>query len=284
MSIKKNKNQLIISILVGIAIFAITYQFVVKQHEENLKQKAEIEKLKSGAGVNYSVDENTTIYVVAKKDIPKDYIITSDDVEMKDLGMKTKGVYTDAKLVIGASTSKEIKAGFPVLKSSLNDIKSTANEPKPGFRAIAVTMPKNSLAPFIEDGAFVDIYTTNNLIQISNVQILKVADAGNKANKLILLEIKDEDVPSFIVSLSGGKTSELLVFAQRNNQEKGEYSFSYAPSYDFSNENFDSNIKNVSQTTEEPAVYTQTVKHTPKKGMETVELIQGNTKQTLDFE
>jgi len=73
MSIKKNKNQLIISILVGIAIFAVTYQFVIKQHEENLKQKAEIERLKSGIGVNYAANENTTIYVVAKKDIPKNH-------------------------------------------------------------------------------------------------------------------------------------------------------------------------------------------------------------------
>ena len=83
MSIKKNKNQLIISILVGLAIFAITYQFVIRQHEELMAQKEEIQKLKKGIGVEAAqVDENTTVYVVAKKDIEKDHTITIDDVEM----------------------------------------------------------------------------------------------------------------------------------------------------------------------------------------------------------
>ena len=46
----------------------------------------------------------------------------------------------------------------------------------------------------------------------------------------------------------------------------------------------DENIKDVNYAMEEPAVYTQTTKPASKKRVETVELIQGNTKQTLDFE
>ena len=285
MSIKKNKNQLIISILVGIAIFAVTYQFVIRQHQENLRQKEEIAKLKSGIGVNYIAnDENSTIYVVAKVDIPKDHTITNDDVELKDLGMKTKGVFSDLKTVVGATTTKEIEAGKPVAKNSLNVLLSEAgssDEPRPGYRAIAATISSNRIAPFIEDGAYIDIYTANNTIQATNVKILKILDSSGKSNKLILFEIKEEDVGPFIYGMNEDK----LIPVQKNKKDKTEYSFAYDPfkysSYTVSNEDIDGSFAPSSDIPQDGGNYYVPVSSTNKA--ESVEVIQGSKKETLDF-
>ena len=60
MSIKKNKNQLIISILVGLAIFIITYLFVVEQYEKTVKQEETIKKLTQSAEAYAMNPESTT--------------------------------------------------------------------------------------------------------------------------------------------------------------------------------------------------------------------------------
>ncbi len=282
MSIKKNKNQLIISILVGLAIFAITYQFVIRQHEELVAQKEEIQKLKKGIGVETSqADENTTIYVVAKKDIEKDHTITVDDVEMKDLGMKANGAFTSIQNIIGVTTSKEIKAGRPITSSAVISPKNNKDEPEPGFRAVTATVAANRMAPFIEDGVYLDIYTANNTIQATNIRVIKVLDSGSKSNKLVMFEIKEEDVSPFIY----GMTTDKLIPVQRNKTDKSEYSFAYDPfkysSYTISNEDLDESLEaSVSEPVEENYVPVSNRKMT--RG-QTVEVIRGNVKQTLDF-
>lgn len=282
MSIKKNKNQLIISILVGLAIFAITYQFVIRQHEELVAQKEEIQKLKKGIGVETSqADENTTIYVVAKKDIAKDHTITVDDVEMKDLGMKANGAFTSIQNIIGVTTSKEIKAGRPITSSAVISPKNNKDEPEPGFRAVTATVAANRMAPFIEDGVYLDIYTANNTIQATNIRVIKVLDSGSKSNKLVMFEIKEEDVSPFIY----GMTTDKLIPVQRNKTDKSEYSFAYDPfkysSYTISSEDLNENLEtSVSEPVEENYVPVSNRKMT--RG-QTVEVIRGNVKQTLDF-
>lgn len=282
MSIKKNKNQLIISILVGLAIFAITYQFVIRQHEELVAQKEEIQKLKKGIGVETSQDdENTTIYVVAKKDIEKNHTITVDDVEMKDLGMKANGAFTSIQNIIGVTTSKEIKAGRPITSSAVISPKNNKDEPEPGFRAVTATVAANRMAPFIEDGVYLDIYTANNTIQATNIRVIKVLDSGSKSNKLVMFEIKEEDVSPFIY----GMTTDKLIPVQRNKTDKSEYSFAYDPfkysSYTISNEDLDESLEaSVSEPVEENYVPVSNRKMT--RG-QTVEVIRGNVKQTLDF-
>jgi len=282
MSIKKNKNQLIISILVGLAIFAITYQFVIRQHEELVAQKEEIQKLKKGIGVETSqADENTTIYVVAKKDIEKDHTITVDDVEMKDLGMKANGAFTSIQNIIGVTTSKEIKAGRPITSSAVISPKNNKDEPEPGFRAVTATVAANRMAPFIEDGVYLDIYTANNTIQATNIRVIKVLDSGSKSNKLVMFEIKEEDVSPFIY----GMTTDKLIPVQRNKTDKSEYSFAYDPfkysSYTISNEDLDESLEaSVSEPVEENYVPVSNRKMT--RG-QSVEVIRGNVKQTLDF-
>ncbi len=282
MSIKKNKNQLIISILVGLAIFAITYQFVIRQHEELVAQKEEIQKLKKGIGVETSqADENTTIYVVAKKDIEKDHTITVDDVEMKDLGMKANGAFTSIQNIIGVTTSKEIKAGRPITSSAVISPKNNKDEPEPGFRAVTATVAANRMAPFIEDGVYLDIYTANNTIQATNIRVIKVLDSGSKSNKLVMFEIKEEDVSPFIY----GMTTDKLIPVQRNKSDKSEYSFAYDPfkysSYTISSEDLNENLEtSVSEPVEENYVPVSNRKMT--RG-QSVEVIRGNVKQTLDF-
>lgn len=281
MSIKKNKNQLIISILVGIAIFAVTYQFVIRLHEENTKQKIEIEKLKNGIGVNPAgANENNTIYVVAKNDLPKGHIISSGDIELKDIKMKMSGTFKDTNDLIGVKVTKDITAGNPVPKGSVHISVNAVDEPKEGFRAVPATVQASRIAPFIEDGVYLDIYTVDNTIQATNVRVLRVLDASNKANKLIIFEIKEEDVGPFIY----GMTKDKLIPVQKNKNDGREYSFAYDPfkysSYTISNEELNEEIK--AMETPPPSENFVPVNNTRKRG-QTVEVIQGNVKQTLDF-
>jgi len=275
MSIKKNKNQLIISILVGLAIFIITYQFVIKQHQENLAQKEEIEKLKSGIGVEAVIPENSTIYVVAKKDIPKDYVITTDDIEMKDLGMKINGACNNKKVALGAKTTAAISMGRPVITKDIVVKKDStaADEPRPGYRAVAATIAANKIPPFVKDNVNLDVYTANDTFRATNIRVLKVSDTGNKSNKLVIFEIKEEDVGAFILGMSADK----LIPVQKNSNDKTAYSFSF-DSFQYPTDIIEPEYR------EEPskASYTVPVSNVQKKG-ETVELIQGNNVKTLDF-
>lgn len=289
MSIKKNKNQLIISVLVGLAIFIITYLFVVEQYEKNAKQEELIKKLIQSAETYAMNPENTTFYVVAKKDLPKDYVIKEEDIEMKYLEMKINGACTNSKLAIGAKTSAETKKGRPVILKDIavKENTSSGDEPKSGFRAVAATVAANKIPPFVKDNTYLDVYTAQSTFQASNVRVLKVADTTNKANKLIIFEIKEEDVGPFI----NGMTIDKLIPVQKNSNDETQYSFSYDPfkysSYVVTNEELEKEAK-TSETVNEPAneqVYTVPAVNTVsrQRNIETVEVIQGNIVKTVDF-
>lgn len=283
MSIKKNKNQLIISILVGLAIFIITYQFVIKQHQENVRQREEIEKLKNGIGVSIINPENTTVYVVAKKDIPKNYTITADDIETKDLGMKINGACSNKNIAIGAKTTAVITTGRPIILQDIipKEAPAESDEPKPGFRAVAATISANKIPPFVKDNIYLDVYTANETFKATNVRILKVSDTSNKSNKLVIFEIKEEDVGAFISGMSNDK----LIPVQKNSNEKAVYTFSFDPfkysSFTVSNEELENEFKSEPINTDN-SNYIVPVNNNRKK-IESVELIQGNVVKTLDF-
>ncbi len=284
MSIKKNKNQLIISILVGLAIFILSYLFIVGQYEENIKQKDYIKKITESAETYALNPDNTTFYVVAKRDLPKDYVLTADDIEMKYLEMKISGACTNSKLAIGAKTSNPTKKGSPVILKDITARENTTNadEPAEGFRAVAATVAVNKIPPFVKDNTYIDVYTAKGTFQAANIRVLKVADTSNKANKLILFEIKEEDVGPFI----NGMTNDKLIPVQKNSNDETEYAFSYDPfkysSYMVTNEDF-KNSEPLNAPDEPvytpPAVNTQPQRRT----VETVEVIQGNIVKTMDF-
>ena len=167
MSIKKNKNQLIISILVGLAIFIITYLFVVKKKKKTVKQEETIKKLTQSAEAYAMNPESTTFYVVAKKDLPKDHVITADDIEMKYLEMKISGACTNSKLAIGAKTSSETKKGRPVILKDIvkKENLSSEDEPRPGYRAVAATIAANKIPPFVKNNTYLDVNTKKNTFQ-----------------------------------------------------------------------------------------------------------------------
>lgn len=287
MSIKKNKNQLIISILVGLAIFIITYLFVVEQYEKNVAQEELIKKLTHSAET-YAMDpESTTFYVVAKKDLPKNHVIAADDIEMKYLEMKINGACTSSKLAIGAKTSTETKKGRPVILKDIVKKEHTADgdEPRLGYRAIAATIAANKIPPFVKNNTYLDVYTAKNTFQATNVRILKVEDTSNKANKLVLFEIKESDVGPFI----NGMTIDKLVLVQKNSNDETKYSFSYDPfqysSYTITNEELEQEMKEVNNTGYDTAYTAPAVNTIPsqQRKIETVEVIQGNVVKTVDF-
>lgn len=282
MSIKKNKNQLIISILVGLAIFIITYLFVVEQYEKTVKQEETIKKLTQSAEAYAMNPESTTFYVVAKKDLPKDHVITADDIEMKYLEMKISGACTNSKLAIGAKTSSETKKGRPVILKDIvkKENLSSEDEPRPGYRAVAATIAANKIPPFVKNNTYLDVYTAKNTFQATNVRVLRVEDISNKSNKLVIFEIKESDVGPFI----NGMTTDKLVPVQKNSNDETEYSFSYDPfqysSYTMTNEDIEQAAASVS----EPEYSTPAVNTVPvQRKVETVEVIQGNVVKTVDF-
>ncbi len=282
MSIKKNKNQLIISILVGLAIFIITYLFVVEQYEKTVKQEETIKKLTQSAEAYAMNPESTTFYVVAKKDLPKDHVITADDIEMKYLEMKISGACTNSKLAIGAKTSSETKKGRPVILKDIvkKENLSSEDEPRPGYRAVAATIAANKIPPFVKNNTYLDVYTAKNTFQATNVRVLRVEDTSNKSNKLVIFEIKESDVGPFI----NGMTTDKLVPVQKNSNDETEYSFSYDPfqysSYTMTNED----IEQAEASVSEPEYSTPAVNTVPvQRKVETVEVIQGNVVKTVDF-
>lgn len=301
MSIKRNKNQLIISILVGVAIFAISYQFVVKQYDENIKQKAEIQRLKSGIGIDLASSRaETTVYVVTKRELEKGEIISAEDVETKDVGVHIKNALTSTDKIIGKPTLKALKEGVPVTTSCVDvpledDIPLTSSdEPKSGYRAVAASMSANKMAPFIKSNTYVDVYTADNTIQAKNVRIIKVMEQeGKNSGKLVLFEIKDEDVGAFINAM----TKDKLIPVQRSPHDKSGYEFTFDPfkysEYTISNED----LSELSLTDEIPQ---RTAGKTSASrirsagrasvrseyniaGPSSVEVITGNQIQVMDF-
>ena len=94
MSIKKNKNQLIISVIVGVAIAVISYQVIVKLKIEN-------ENLKKLTQTSASAPIKKITYVVAKTDIKKGDKIQADNLTTKQFPIEIEGAISDTSKIAG---------------------------------------------------------------------------------------------------------------------------------------------------------------------------------------
>lgn len=215
MSIKKNKNQLIISVIVGVAIAVISYQVIVKLKIEN-------ENLKKLTQTSVSAPIKKITYVVAKTDIKKGDKIQADNLTTKQFPIEIEGAISDTSKIAGFNAVKDIKADSPIVEDyfKASDMDLAQGEPRNGFRAVSVAL--ETLPSYVKAGTHVDIFFAKSGIQAQDVQVLSVLDSQDSAKKFIMLELKDRDVPAFITALGNDKA----VLVQRNRHEKTGYKFS----------------------------------------------------------
>ncbi len=215
MSIKKNKNQLIISVIVGVAIAVISYQVIVKLKIEN-------ENLKKLTQTSVSAPIKKITYVVAKTDIKKGDKIQADNLTTKQFPIEIEGAISDTSKIAGFNAVKDIKADSPIVEDyfKASDMDLAQGEPRNGFRAVSVAL--ETLPSYVKAGTHVDIFFAKSGIQAQDVQVLSVLDSQDDAKKFIMLELKDRDVPAFITALGNDKA----VLVQRNRHEKTGYKFS----------------------------------------------------------
>ena len=183
MSIKKNKNQLIISVIVGVAIAVISYQVIVKLKIEN-------ENLKKLTQTSVSAPIKKITYVVAKTDIKKGDKIQADNLTTKQFPIEIEGAISDTSKIAGFNAVKDIKADSPIVEDyfKASDMDLAQGEPRNGFRAVSVAL--ETLPSYVKAGTHVDIFSAKSGIQAQDVQVLSVLDSQDSAKKFIMLELK----------------------------------------------------------------------------------------------
>ncbi len=214
MSIKKNKNQLIISTIVGVAIAVASYQVIVKLKIEN-------ENLKKLTQTSANVPIKKIIYVVPKVDIKKGDKIDVNNLTTKQFPIEIEGAITDSAKIAGLVAIKDIKADSPIVESffKTSDMDNVQSEPRRGFRSVALRV--DPIPYFVKPGTYADVYFPKNAILAQDVKILNVLNITDSKQKYVMLEIKDKDVPIFITALNNDKA----VLIQRNRHEKTGYKF-----------------------------------------------------------
>ncbi len=214
MRLKKNKNQLIISIIVGIAIAAASYQVIIKLKMEN-------ENLKKMAQASETVPIKKNYYVSAKVDIKKGEIMSEDKLATKQFPIEIEGAITDVSEIKGLSASKDIKADSPIVRGYFKALNSEIeqSEPRRGFRAVSMRL--ENFPPYVVQDAHVDIYFSKSTVFAQDVRVLNVVDITESKQKFVMLEIQDKDVASFVSAAS----SDTPVIIQRNKNEKSGYKF-----------------------------------------------------------
>ncbi len=80
-------------------------------------------------------------------------------------------------------------AGYDVEAAEDCIIPSFKKGNKPTLVKTGIKIP-----PFVKDNVNLDVYTANDTFRATNVRIIKVSDTSNKSNKLVIFEIKEEDV------------------------------------------------------------------------------------------
>ncbi len=212
MSLINNKKSLIAAFVAGAFVFIIFGSITLKTTPTT----------KTSSNPSYQ-------YVVANKEIKKGDIIKEEDVKIQDFVIDIEGAQKATGEVVGRKAATDIVPQKPIMKSFVEEIKveekpdAIALEPKKGFRAIPVLIKKSSIPPYLKVGSVFDLYTKENSMKIENLKILNVLDAPrDEGNKMLIVEIKNGDIPIFIESLRSTKG---LILLQKNISDMGEYRF-----------------------------------------------------------
>lgn len=216
MSIKNNKKQIILSIIVGIAVAVVSYQMIFKLKVEN-------ENLKRVAKMSMNAPANSMVYVVLKEDIKKGEKITKEKVSTRHFPMIIEGAIADVHMVEGLAVKKDIKKNTPLFEDSFEkgELFDMSGEPRLGYRAVGVKMKKSAIPPYVEQGEFVDLYSEKDTVRAKNIRVLKILDMSSGNDKYVMLEIAERNVPALISAMA----QDNVVFVQRNKLDSRNYYF-----------------------------------------------------------
>lgn len=213
MPLTSNTKYMIFAIGAGLSVFFLFLLVVFKYNGQGAAQDDDL------------VAKPKIEYVYFAKDIKKGATIKEEDIVVKESKVELDGAYKSKAEVLGQVTSKDVTADKPVMKVFLKQKKTSVpgEEPANGFRAIPILVRKASMPPYLETGQKFDLVTKENDLKIENLKILNVLEpTKNDVNKMILLEVKNSDVPAFVkhqITTAG------FVFLQKNQNEYGEYKF-----------------------------------------------------------
>jgi len=220
MNIKKNKNQFIISIIVGVIIFALSFQVLSRQQEQ-------INELKQAKPAAPQAEVTMNKYVFTNSEVKQGTVIAESNIKLKEIPVKVEGGFSDPREVIGLVIIKDIKEDQPLTREYFSeDDMPTGVEPKKGYRAVSIATENKSYVPPIKPMTFVDIYSTGGSIVIENVLVLDIK-RDSKAGKVVVLEIKDNNVSDLVKVIAENKEKFMMVLKNQNDDRV--YKFSYTP-------------------------------------------------------
>ncbi len=165
-------------------------------------------------------------YVVAKTEIKKGAVIKDEDIGIKNFPINIQGTYTATGEVVGRKASADILPGKPVMVNFIEKttVKATVdNTPRKGFRTVPVLITTDVVPKDINADMRFDFITSDDSMRIDNLRILDVVNAQSGRNsKIVLLEIKDNDVQTFLDNFGKIKGINIL---RKNPSDYGEYKF-----------------------------------------------------------
>lgn len=281
MSIKKNKNKLIISAIAGVIVALLCYQNFASMQNQIETQKKQINTLQN-QGV--SANPNAQTYLVAAKNITKGQKIKEDDLKFKTLEVKIGGGITNKADIVGATALNNINEGGILTTKMFEGKKVDPSGLKPNYRAVSVPYEKiQGLSSYIKPLTYVDVYaiSQNMPYSIENIRIMSFdkEEVGTKI-KTVTLEIPKYDVPTFVEAMSSSK----LLLVSRGAEENSSTSSS-------------SSVDGLEPPKLAPLVVNDlealpapmspkggSINITPLKPVNTVEIIQANTKTQVVFD
>lgn len=274
MNIKKNKNQFIISIIIGIAIFALSFQILSRQQQQ-------IDDLKKAKPLVSQAQETSNQYVFTKGELKKGDVISLNNITVKTIPVKVEGGFKDAQEIIGLVLVQDIAAETPLSRDFFSpDDLPTGAEPQKGYRAVSLTTANKSYVPPIKPLTYIDVYSSEGSIVIHDVRVLDIKK-DSKAGKVVVLEIKEDNVSDLVKVISEAKEQFALVL--KNQSDDKLYGFIYNPKiaeYDLVKGGYADIAppSNVTNYNIEEFVINETVKE-----RETVEVIRGTEKTECGF-
>lgn len=288
MSLMNNRKSLIAATIAAIFVLALFGTITFKNENKKTETKQSTPQYQ---------------YVSAKNAIKKNAVIKEEDVEIKMSPASLVGSYKATGEVVGRKAKQDIEVGKPIMKVFVQEIKiddgaNAGIKPAEGFRAIPILVRKSSLPPYISLSDRFDLATKENSMTIENLKILNMLDpTKDDSNKMLILEIKSEDIPSFIKYQVATKG---FIFLQKNKEDVGEYKFTDIQKLEEERKKaeekklFDELLKQANEPASlppieniknnEPIPNLQPSGFIEAKNTKEVEVIIGNSKTKMEFE
>lgn len=278
MNVKKNKNQLIISIIIGIVIVLLSSLVLSEQQ----KRIDELEKAKSQEPPATQVTQNS--YVFAKGALKKGTTITQENVEMKQVPVVVPDGFPSIKDVLGLVLVRDMNNSEVFRRNCFSEEDFPTNiEPKMGYRSIGVSVTDTAYISSLKPNMYTDVYSTGGTIIAQNVKVLDIKKSGK--GKVVFLEIKDNNISNFIKVLATSK--EKFIFVLKNQDDDRIYRFTYMPPMSELDMIYKSSLPDIAPPAP-PSVTNYNIEEfvvneAPKCEPETIEIIRGSEKKEYEF-